>query len=149
MGLSDKDRKKLLESITNKITDTMGIVADVNLLYEGKLQYIEIIVDKYPSLISYDYVFFKSGMIEAWGRGFDKIKDACAKYNGRLPEYNISASGIMVLCKACDKYLELLKGNENNSIIINERIMSEKLYSTEKIKDKSGIIFLVTKEHSC
>ena len=31
----------------------------------------------------------------------------CAKYDGRLPEYNISASGIMVLCKACDKYLEL------------------------------------------
>ena len=53
-------------------------------------------------------VFFKSGMIEAWGRGFDKIKDACIKYNGCLPEYNISASGIMVLCKACDKYLELL-----------------------------------------
>ena len=32
------------------------------------------------------------------------------KYDGRLPEYNISASGIMVLCKACDKYLELLHG---------------------------------------
>lgn len=53
-------------------------------------------------------VFFKSGMIEAWSRGFDKIREACEKYNGRLPEYNISASGIMVLCKACDKYLELL-----------------------------------------
>ena len=25
-----------------------------------------------------------------------------------LPEYNINVSGIMVLCKACDKYLELL-----------------------------------------
>ena len=57
-------------------------------------------------------VFFKSGMIEAWGRGFDKIKEACEKYNGRLPEYNISASGIMVLCKACDKYLELLNNKE-------------------------------------
>lgn len=33
---------------------------------------------------------------------------ACAKYNGHLPEYNISASEIMVLCKVCDKYLELL-----------------------------------------
>ena len=52
-------------------------------------------------------VFFKSGMIEAWGRGFDKIKEACSKYDGRLPEYNISASGIMVLCNACDKYLDL------------------------------------------
>ncbi len=52
-------------------------------------------------------------MIEAWGRGFDKIKEACTKYDGRLPQYNISASGIMVLCKACDKYLELLNDEEN------------------------------------
>ncbi len=58
-------------------------------------------------------VFFKSGLIEAWGRGFDKIKEACAKYDGRLPEYNISVSGIMVLCKACDKYLELLNDKED------------------------------------
>ena len=36
VGLDDKDRKKLLEAIPNKITDIMGIVADVNLLYEGK-----------------------------------------------------------------------------------------------------------------
>ncbi len=34
------------------------------------------------------YVFFKSGMIEAWGRKFDKIKEACAKYDRRLLEYN-------------------------------------------------------------
>jgi ATP-dependent DNA helicase RecG len=52
-------------------------------------------------------------MIETWGRGFDKIREACAKYDGRLPEYNISASGIMVLCKACDKYLELLNDEED------------------------------------
>ncbi len=48
VGLSDKDRKRLLEAIPNKITDIMGIVADVNLLYENGLQYIEITVDKYP-----------------------------------------------------------------------------------------------------
>ena len=70
-------------------------------------------------------VFFKGGMIEAWGRGVDKIKKACAKYAGRLPEYSISASGIMVLCKACDKYLELLDGNESNSLTPDARIMSE------------------------
>ena len=55
-------------------------------------------------------VFFKSGMIEVWGRGFDKIRGACAKYDATLPEYDINKSGIMVLCKACDKYLELLHG---------------------------------------
>ncbi len=59
-------------------------------------------------------VFFMSGMIEAWGRGFEKIKEACEKYGGPLPEYNISASGIMVLCKACDKYLELLNSDDHH-----------------------------------
>lgn len=54
-------------------------------------------------------VFFKSGMIEARGRGFDKIKEACEWYAGPLPEYTITKSGVMVLCKACDKYLELLR----------------------------------------
>ena len=59
----------------------------------------------------------KSWSDAAWGRGFDKIREACAKYDAPLPEYNISASGIMVLCKACDKYLELLYGYER----INKR----------------------------
>lgn len=53
-------------------------------------------------------VFFKSGMIEAWGRGFEKIREACALYDGQLPEYEINEAGIMVLCKACDRYLELI-----------------------------------------
>ena len=71
-------------------------------------------------------VFFISGMIEAWGRGFDKIIEACARYEGPLPEYDIKKSGIMALCKACDRYLRLLSGKEDNSLISNERIMSEK-----------------------
>lgn len=55
-------------------------------------------------------IFFKSGMIEAWGRGFEKIREACEIYDAPLPEYEINKSGIMVLCRACDKYLELLRG---------------------------------------
>ena len=30
-------------------------------------------------------VFFKSGLIEAWGRGFDKVRAGCAEYGGELP----------------------------------------------------------------
>ncbi|MDD3415259.1 MAG: ATP-binding protein [Lachnospiraceae bacterium] len=72
-------------------------------------------------------IFFKSGMIEAWGRGFDKIKEACEKYDGPLPEYDINEDGIMVLCNACERYLDLLYGKpeEINSLTSNERIMSE------------------------
>ena len=73
-------------------------------------------------------IFFKSGMIEAWGRGFDKIKEACKKYDGPLLEYEISEDGIMVLCKACDKYLKLLntKNDKINSLTSNERINERK-----------------------
>lgn len=39
----------------------------------------------------------------------------------------------MVLCKACDKYLELLSGNKKmDSIISDERIMSEKMSELKK-----------------
>lgn len=66
-------------------------------------------------------VFFKSGMIEAWGRGFEKIREACALYDGPLPEYEINEAGIMVLCKACNRYLELLRddGQDVNKLIID------------------------------
>ena len=78
-------------------------------------------------------VFFKSGMIEAWGRSFEKIREACALYDGPLPEYEINEAGIMVLCKACDKYLELLSVNKNiDSVIADERIMSEKVSELKK-----------------
>lgn len=50
-------------------------------------------------------------MIEAWGRGFIKIKEACAQYEAPLPEYDINEEGIMVLCKACDKYMRILQND--------------------------------------
>ena len=34
--------RDLLERIPNKITDTMGIIADVNLLYKGELEYLQV-----------------------------------------------------------------------------------------------------------
>ena len=83
VGLSDKDRKKLLEAIPNKISDTMGIVADVNLRYENDLQYIEIIVDKYPFLISFHGKYFYrscSTMRTITGKELDK---AILKSQGR------------------------------------------------------------------
>ena len=78
-------------------------------------------------------IFFKSGMIEAWGRGFEKIREACALYDGPLPEYEINEAGIMVLCKACDRYLELIPAKKKvDSIISDERIMSGKMSELRK-----------------
>lgn len=93
-------------------------------------------------------IFFKSGMIEAWGRGFDKIKEACEKYDGPLPEYDISKDGIMVLCKACKRYLDLLHGKleESNTLTSNERIMSELM--SGKMKEPLEKILEYLKDHT-
>lgn len=52
-------------------------------------------------------VFFKCGLIEAWGRGFEKIVAGCMEYAGPRPKYRISANGVMVLCTACPAYKKL------------------------------------------
>ena len=78
-------------------------------------------------------VFFKSGMIEAWGRGFEKIREACGLFDGPLPEYEINGSGIMVLCKACDKYLKLLRPENypaqhpEQNVQDNEQVVIDKI----------------------
>lgn len=75
--------RDLLERIPNKITDTMGIIADVNLLYKGELEYLQIIVDKYPSLISFrGKYYYRSGstMREITGK---ELERALLKTQGR------------------------------------------------------------------
>ena len=68
--------KEMLEIIPNKITDTMGIIADVNLVYEGEWEYLQIIVDKYPSLISFHgKYYYRSGstMREITGKELERV----------------------------------------------------------------------------
>lgn len=54
--------KKLLEDIPNKITQSLGIVADVNLFEKEGMEYIEINVPVYPIGISYKGIYhYRSG----------------------------------------------------------------------------------------
>src|SRR3990167_8721770 len=55
---------KLLADIPNKVRDILGIIVDVNLKKEKK---------PYNPLIA--NVFFRTGLIESWGRGIEKIKN--------------------------------------------------------------------------
>ena len=60
IGVSDS--KKLLEDIPNKITQSLGIVADVNLLSKDGKDYIAINVPAYATSISYKGVYhYRSG----------------------------------------------------------------------------------------
>lgn len=45
-------------------------------------------------------VFFRAGYIESWGRGIQKICDACEALGAEKPEYVVSGSDIMVVFKA-------------------------------------------------
>ncbi len=74
----------------------MGIIADVNLLYKGELEYLQIIVDKYPSLISFrGKYYYRSGstMREITGK---ELERALLKTQGRtwdgvpLPKLTVS-----------------------------------------------------------
>ena len=44
---------KLMEDIPNKIRDILGIMVDVNLLFDGDKRFIEIVIEPYPYPITY------------------------------------------------------------------------------------------------
>ena len=65
-----KNAKKLLEDIPNKIVTTLGIVAEVNLLKENTLEYIEIIVPPSSLPIAYRGIYhYRSGSTKQELRG--------------------------------------------------------------------------------
>lgn len=43
-------------------------------------------------------VFFKSDMIEAWGRGFEKMKEACGLYDDR--HHDQDGHDMVMTCKS-------------------------------------------------
>ena len=62
--------KRLMEDIPNKIVTHLGIVADVNLLHEGELDYIEIIVEPSNIPIAYKGIYhYRSGSTKQELRG--------------------------------------------------------------------------------
>ncbi len=62
--------KKLLEDIPNKIQNKLGIVADVNLLTENGLDYIEIVVNPWAFPVNYDGEYhYRSGSTKQLLRG--------------------------------------------------------------------------------
>lgn len=88
--------------------------------------------------------FFKSGMIEAWGRGFDKIRRGCEEYGGPLPKYEFSG-GVMVLCNACDLYLQLMKKNSGESSSETTEPVNEQDVTKEVTIDVTKEVTIETK----
>ncbi len=53
-------------------------------------------------------VFFKCGMIESWGRGFEKIAAYCKEETAKIPEIDLSFGGVTARCFASEKYIKLM-----------------------------------------
>ena len=72
-------------------------------------------------------VSFRSGDVEAWGRGFVKIKNECISINAPLPIIDARDGGVSVLAKGCEKYIELLdKGNKTKADVRNSQQSKDK-----------------------
>lgn len=57
-------------------------------------------------------IFFKCGMIESWGRGFEKIVNYCKEEKAKVPEIDLSLGGVTARCFASELYLKLMKDHE-------------------------------------
>ena len=91
------EAKTLLEELPNKIRTTMGIVADVNLLNDGGLEYIAIDIPPHPNAISYrGKYYYRSGSTNQELTGFALDELILRKY-GRTwdssPVPRVSADG--------------------------------------------------------
>ena len=54
-------------------------------------------------------VSFRSGDVEAWGRGFLKIKAECKKVNAPLPLIDAENGGVSISAYGCEKYMSMLR----------------------------------------
>ncbi len=115
------DSKRLMEDIPNKIVMTLGIVCDVNLLYEDDKEYIEIVVEASNVPICYRGQYhYRSGSTKQELKGV-ALQQFILKKMGRswddIPMENV---GIEVIDRdAIDYFIE--KGIEAGRIEEDER----------------------------
>jgi len=92
--------------------------------------------------------FFRTGFIEAWGRGIEKIKDSCKEAGNPMPEYTIKREDIMVMFKSLVSSTDqdtnqatdqANQGNDNSVVTrILKVIQEEPSLSQKKIADVIG-----------
>ena len=127
--------KRLMEDIPNKIVTHLGIVADVNLLHEGKMDYIEIIVEPSNIPIAYKGIYhYRSGSTKQELRG-TALQQFILKKMGRAWDDigNDRATIDDIDRKAIDYFLR--KGIEAQRIPEDQREAS-----TKDILDSLGLI---------
>ena len=73
--------------------------------------------------------FYKTGMIESWGRGIEKIETACNKWKIPFPTYTVHPNDIMIMFEN-KEYLKILDNYKN---------IADKSGDKQKNGDKTAI----------
>ncbi|MBO5370318.1 MAG: putative DNA binding domain-containing protein, partial [Clostridia bacterium] len=123
-----KNSKKLLEDIPNKIKNSMGIVAEVNLHNENGKEYIEIVVEQYTFPISYyGQYYYRSGSTNQLLTGI-----ALQEFLNRKSGITWDASPVpnVLIDDLSDKAIKLFK----------ERAARKKRIDDEILEDSNSVI---------
>ena len=145
IGMDDKgdvcgaeDAKRLMEDLPNKVRDILGIIVDVQLLEKDGEKYIEkhSLQAFNPSLAN---AFFRTGDIEAWGRGYRRIA-RLMKEAKLLPPKLEKDNGLMVTFYADIKQqLKEQMGLTERQTIIVDWIKDNPKTSYAKMSQKLAI----------
>ena len=84
-------------------------------------------------------VSFRSGDVEAWGRGFLKIKAECKKVNAPLPLIDAENGGVSISAYGCEKYISMLRYGQYGQVGA-DGIWRNKEKADEKSGDKKAAI---------
>ena len=82
--------------------------------------------------------FFRAGFIETWGRGIEKICEACRNYGTTLPEYTVYPEDIMIKFEALNTAKNIANSSKNK-IEENTPIVLEFLRQYPKTTQKNII----------
>ena len=87
-------------------------------------------------------VSFRSGDVEAWGRGFLKIKAECKKVNAPLPFIDAENGGVSISALGCEKYMTMLRYGQYGQVgadgIWRDKEKADKKSGGKKAAIKSG-----------
>ena len=83
-------------------------------------------------------MFYRAGYIESWGRGIQKIRDACKNFGTDGPEYIVHGEDIMVKFKALQSAKVTEKVTDIENRILD--ILKEKPYVTyDELANEVGV----------
>jgi ATP-dependent DNA helicase RecG len=82
--------------------------------------------------------FFRSGQIEAWGRGIEKISDSCRSWGKPEPFYEVHSNYVMIGFNTDAGIGENIGENETQRKILNLMLLNPKI-SAKVMADVIGI----------